>query len=128
MKLATDYTALFDGNEAAFEDAVDDVVKEAKHRARVVTGKFQRSIKSQRVSGRALEMNAIVGSDLVSARAHERGAYIRAKKHDTLFIPAGDGTVRRPKEVRIRATPAVEPAGEMFPTFMAKRLRERHAR
>lgn len=125
MRLTTDYSKLFADNEAAFDDAVADVVAEAKHRSRVVTGKRQRSIRSQRVSGRPHEMNAIVGSDLVSARAVEKGAYVQAKRHDTLFIPAGDGTVRRPRAVRIPAQPAVVPAGEKFPEFMAKRLRER---
>lgn len=125
MRLSTDYERMFADNEAAFDDAVADTVAEARHRARVVTSKFQRSIQSMRVSGRAHELNAIVGSDLVSARAHEKGAYIVAKKHSTLFIPAGDGTVRRPQAVRIPAQPAVIPAGEKFPEFMTRRLRER---
>jgi hypothetical protein len=125
MKFVSDYTALFRGNGEAYDRAVADVREEAVRRApKGATGKFADSFKALRLPSATNVFDSVVGSSMSSARVKEKGGYIQARKHDTLFIPAGDGSVRRPVAVRIRPQPTVVPAGAMFPKFMAARLRE----
>lgn len=125
MKLTTNYAPLFAGVEQSFTAAEADTVAEAQRRARKRTGKWSNSITSQRIPSATGQMSAVVGSPLSSARAHEKGAFIQAKKHEYLYIPQGDGTVRKVKSVRINAQPAITPAGDKFPEFMTRRMQER---
>jgi hypothetical protein len=125
MKLTTDYAKLFAPIEAAFDEAVADVVTEAQRRAPRRTGKFADSIRSQRIPTPAGQFAALVGSPLISARVKEKGGYMAAKQHSTLFIPQSDGSVRRPQAVRVGAQPTVKPAGDQYKGFMTARLRQR---
>jgi hypothetical protein len=125
MRLTTDYAGLFRRTESDFEGAVEDTLGEAKRIADRYrrTGKFAGSLQSTRVSGARNQMNAVIGSPLVSARVKEKGGYIQARKHPTLYIPHPDGGLRTPSAVRIRATPIVTPAGAKFVDYMSARLR-----
>ena len=124
MKLTTNYAPLFAKTDKAFGLAVKDTEDAAKENAgrSARTGKFRDSIKH--TLGREGEIRtARVGSPLVSARVKEKGGYMQASS-DTLYLPAGDGSVRRPEAVRVRATPVVTPAAKRFPEFMSRRMRE----
>lgn len=125
MKMTHDYTPLFAGVEAAFDAAVNDVVTEAQRRAPKSTGKFAASIRSERVPGPAGVLIAVVGSPLVSARVKEKGGFMQPRKHEYLFIPQADGSVRKVKSVRVRAQPTVTPAGQKFPELMTRRMAEK---
>lgn len=124
MKLVTDYTKLFAGIAVAHEAAADDVVREARRRAPKRTGKFAASIQHTPTRNIAGVYMSLVGSTMSSARVKEKGGYMQARKHSTLFIPQADGSVRRPRAVRVRAQPTIVPAGRMWPEFMTGRLRE----
>lgn len=124
MKMTTNYAPLFAGIERAFEAACDDVVEDAQDRAPKRSGKFSKSIRKQRVPAPAGRLEAVIGSPLASARVKEMGAFIPAKRHDRLFIPFGDGSLRTPQAVRIGAQPTVAPAGRKFIEHMTRRARE----
>lgn len=110
----------------AFEAAADDVVTLAQATARKDsrTGRFAGSItRTDAVDVGGGRLEARVGSPLSSARAKERGAYIRAKRGPYLVFNAGDG-VRKVEAVRLAPQPAVTPAGARFPRLMAARLEQ----
>lgn len=94
----------------ALDNALDDAVAIARSNAVKRTGKWAGSIRRLPVVVRGSVMSSQVGSSLVSAVAHERGAYIQAKRGPTLVIRLGDGTWRRPKAVRLHARPVIRPA------------------
>lgn len=100
--------------EGGFDAALDEVVKDAQRRAKKVTGTWAASIQRTDIVETSAGYSARVGSNLSSALAHERGAYIRAKRSDWLYIPFGDGTLRKVKAVRIKAHPAITPAVKTF--------------
>lgn len=110
VKLVTDYTRLLARTPAAFDEALAETVADAQQRAPKRTGAFARSITSKKITAPANAEAAVVGSPLSSARVKEKGGYMQARKHDTLFIPQADGSVRRPVAVRVRAQPTVAPA------------------
>lgn len=125
MKMRHDYTRLLAKNEDAFKKAAQDVEDEARRNAErnSRTGRFAASL-THTVGRDGEVMVARVGSPLVSARVKEKGGFMQATRAATLTLPAGDGTARRPESVRVRATPAVTPAGRRFPEFMTRRMRE----
>lgn len=108
----------------AFDDAVDDTLDDARRRAPRVTGKWQRSIERSPTEHRGDRLEAAIGSNLVSAKVHERGGYITPKRGEYLVIPQPDGSVRKVKAVRIRAQPAIEPAGRGFGHRFLARLHD----
>jgi hypothetical protein len=109
----------------AHERAVADTLAEARSVAGRYsrTGKFANSLTSLDVAGPAGMLTTHIGSPLVSARVKEKGGYMAARTHSTLFIAYGD-SVRRPTAVRVRATPVVSVAGPKYPQFATRRARE----
>ena len=102
--------------EGGFNAALDEVVKDAQRRAQrtAETGTWRDSIQRTDIEDTATGYTARIGSPLVSAITHEKGAYIRAKRSEWLYIPQRDGTLRKVKAVRIKASPAITPAVKTF--------------
>lgn len=94
----------------ALDNAMDDSVTIARQNAVKRTGKWAGSIQRTQIVVRGQVMSSSVGSRLVSALAHEKGAYIQAKRYPTLVIRLPDGSFRRPKAVRLQARPVIRPA------------------
>lgn len=94
----------------AMEDALEIATRVARQNATKRTGKWAGSIRhtTAYLHGRTL-VSGQVGSSLISAVAHERGAYIQAKAKPTLVFQVGGRWVR-PKAVRLHARPVIRPA------------------
>lgn len=107
-----------DHQQRALEVALDVAVDQARVNAVKRTGKWSRSIRRLPVVVNGRVMSSQVGSSLISAVAHERGAYIQAKAHPTLVFNVGGRWVR-PKAVRLQARPVIRPAviGAMRGTY-----------
>jgi hypothetical protein len=123
VKLQLDHAKILQRGPQAHERAVADVVKDAQARAPVASGKFKRSIRSEVIERNERVTASIVGSPLASARVKERGGFMEAKRADRLYIPLG-ADVRSPESVRVAAQPTVVPAGDKYPDYMARRLKE----
>lgn len=114
MRFEDRSAALLRRVDTAFELAADETVEDARRRAPRKTGKWADSIRrtaTRRDQGGRLV--STMGSPLVSALAHERGAYIQAKRAPYLVFRAS-GSVRKVNAVRIPARPAIGPAGRTF--------------
>lgn len=102
----------------ALEVALDVAVDQARQNAVKRTGKWAGSIRRLPVVVNGQVMSSQVGSSLVSAVAHEKGAYIQAKAYPTLVFNVGGRWVR-PKAVRLQGRPVIRPAviGAMRGTY-----------
>lgn len=116
---------ILDPIERAYERASENTLEDARRVAgrHSRSGKFRDSLQLSEpveVDGR---LERRIGSPLSSAKAKEKGAYIRAKRGKYLVFDAGQG-VRKVEAVRLAPQPAVAPAVTQFPVFMAARLVE----
>lgn len=111
--------------EAGMEAALDEVVKDAKRRASrsVRTGTWRDSLQRTDIDETATGYTARLGSPLVSAITHEKGAYIQAKRSEWLYIRQPDGTFRKVKAVRVPASPVIAPAAKTFGRRFAAQMR-----
>lgn len=111
--------------EAGMDAALDEVVKDAQRRARrsAKTGTWRDSLQRTDIEDTTTGYTSHVGSPLVSAITHEKGAYIRAKRSEWLYIRQGDGTFRKVKAVRVPASPAITPAAKTFGRRFAAQMR-----
>ena len=118
-----------DHQRRVLEVALDVAVDQARKNATKRTGKWAGSIRRVPVVVRGHVMSSRVGSSLVSAVAHEKGAYIQAKAHPTLVFQVGGRWVR-PKAVRLPARPVIRPAVILLLLFGVppRRLRPSPAR
>lgn len=111
--------------EAGMDAALDEVVKDAKRRANrsARTGAWRDSMTRTDIEENGTVYTSHVGSPLVSAITHEKGAYIRAKRSPWLYIPQPDGTLRKVKAVRVPASPAITPAAKTFGRRFSAQMR-----
>jgi hypothetical protein len=115
--------------ERAFRQVTEvDLPAEASRRAKRVTGRWADSMEGHVTRSDGDRLEGEFGSTVRSARAHEKGAFIQAKRAEWLAIPMPDGSMRKVKSVRIPARPAVIPAGATFSDAMSRRLREETGR
>jgi len=117
---------LLDPIANAFEAAVDDVVTLARANAarHSRTGTFERSItRTDTVETASGRLEARVGSPLSSAKAKEKGAYIRARRGPYLVFQTNDGW-RKVAAVRLAPQPAVAPAAARFQAILLARIKD----
>jgi hypothetical protein len=124
VKVTADPAPLVARTRSAFDVAVDDTVEYARQIAPRATGRFAASITRTDAVDEGGALVAHIGSPLVSARAHELGAFIMAKRARFLQFQVGGHWVRvlPPGGVRIRAHPTVLRAGPRFVEFMSRRM------
>ncbi len=111
--------------EAGMDAALDEVVKDAQRRASRTarTGTWRDSLQRTDIEERGDVYTSHLGSPLVSAITHEKGAYIKAKRAPWLYIRQGDGTFRKVKAVRVPASPVITPAAKTFGRRFSAQMR-----